>query len=126
MQNNSFIDWSKDTPVTISPPPYVPPVRIYISLPHVPLSQMSISSNIRLEPSGSDPVLLNYSNSQLLDSSSWDGAFQTVFLFEAKETLDKNAKNINMSLIRIAKYIKNYLVSKKRLSGDFVAIIRSL
>ena len=116
------MDWSADIPVTILPPPYVPLAEVHIPSPCVSLLQISTSGNIRSEPSGSDPVLLNYSNSQPLDPSSWDGVFQVVFLFEAKETLSKDTKNINISLIRIAKYIKDHLVSKERPS----AVIGSL
>ena len=80
---------------------------------------MGTSGNNRLEPSSSDSVLLNYSKGQSLDSSSWDGAFQAISLFEAKETSSKDTKNINNSLIRIGSYIKNHPLSKERLSSDF-------
>ena len=87
--------------------------------------QVATSGNNRSEPSGSDLVLLNYSDGQLLDSSSWDGVFQTVSLFRAKETSCKDTENINTSLMRISSYIKNHPVSKKRLSGDFIPVIKS-
>ena len=64
------MDWSADTLVAASPPLYVPLVGVHMLLPHVLLPQIDKSSNIRLEPSSSDPALLNYGNSQLLDLSS--------------------------------------------------------
>jgi len=61
-----------------------------------------------------------------LDLSSWDEIFQAVLLFGTKETSSKDAENINKSLIRISNYIKNHLLSKRRPSGDFIAVIKSL
>ena len=87
---------------------------------------MDTSGNIRLEPSSSNPILLNYSNGQLLDLSSWNGAFQMVFLFGVKEILDKDTKNINTSLMRISNYIKNHLLSKEISSDNFVLVVKSL
>ena len=63
MQDDSSIDWSADTPVTALSLPCVSPAEVYMQLSHVSLSQMGTSSNIRLEPSSSDTVLLSYGNS---------------------------------------------------------------
>ena len=69
------MDWSANTPVTVSSPLYVPLAGVYMPSPCVLLFQMGTSNNIRSEPLGSDPILLNYSNGQPLDPSSWNGAF---------------------------------------------------
>jgi len=63
MQDDSSIDWSTDTPVTASLLPCIPLVGVHMPLPCVLLPQIGTSSNIRLEPSSPDPILLNYSNS---------------------------------------------------------------
>ena len=46
----------------------------HISLPHVSLPQDSSSGNNMLEMSSFRPDLLNYSNGQPTDLSSWDRA----------------------------------------------------
>ena len=69
-QDDSSIDWNADIPVITIPPLCVPPARVYILLFCVSLPQMDTSGNNRSEPSSFDPVLLNYDNSQPLDSSS--------------------------------------------------------
>ena len=94
--------------------------------PYVPLPHIGTSSNNRSESSGSDLILLNYGDNQLLDISSWDGVFHVLSLFGTKETSSKDATNILTSLIRIGNYIKNHLVGKIILSGDFVPVIKSL
>ena len=126
MQNDSSMNWSANPPVPVLFPPHFPPAKVHMPLPYVPLPQMGTSGNIRSEPSSSDLILLNYSNGQPLDLSSWNRAFQAVFLFEVKETLGKDTKNINKSLMRISNYIKNHLLNKEISSGDFVPAIKSL
>ena len=80
---------------------------------------MGISNNTK-----SKPILLNYDDVQPFDSSSWDGAFQTVSLFGVKEISGKNAANIHTLLLKIGNYIKNYLLSKERPSEDFISVVK--
>ena len=71
-------------------------------------------------------MLLDYGNSQLANTSFWDGAFQTVLLFRTKETLSKDAAHIHESLVRISNYIKNHPVGKEVISNNFVPVIKNL
>jgi len=72
-QKDSTIDWSSNTPSTISPPHI--PLAGHVSLPYVSLPQGSSSSNNILEMSSFRLGLLNYGNGQPTDVSSWNGAF---------------------------------------------------
>jgi len=123
-QEDSSIDWSADNP-HISPTPYVPPSE-HMSSPHIPLPQGGSSGSNMSETSSFNQSLLNYSNSQPSNTSSWDGVFQAVFLFRTKEASSTNATNIHKSLVRIGNYIKNCSTSKETPSRDFIPVIKSL
>ena len=66
-QEDSTMDWSANTPPTISSL-HIPPSE-HVSSPHVPLPQDSSSSSNMSEISSFKPGLLNYGNSQLFDAS---------------------------------------------------------
>jgi len=78
------------------------------------------------ETSSFNQSLLNYGNGQPSDASSWNGAFQTVFLFRTKQALLTDAMKIHESLVRIGNYIKNHPTSKKTPSRDFIPVVKSL
>jgi len=123
-QEDSSMDLSADNPHT-SPIPHVPPLEHMLSS-CVPLSQGGSSSSNMSKTSSFNQILLNYSNSQPSDASSWNGAFQAVFLFGTKEVSSTNAMNIHESLVRIRNYIKNCPTSKEIPSRDFIPVVKSL
>ena len=121
------MDQSSDTLAIFIPSLCISLVEVHVLLPCVFLPQTGTSDNNRLELSSFKSVILNYSNNQLLDPSSQNGAYQAMFLFETKEILSKDAKNINTSLMKISNYIKNHLVNNKvKLSSNFVIVAKSL
>ena len=96
-----------------------------MSSPYVPLPQDGSSSSNISETSSFNQSLFNYSNGQPSDASSWDGAFQAVFLFGTKKALSTDVTNIYKSLVRIGNYIKNCPTSKKTPSRDFIPVVKS-
>ena len=97
-----------------------------MSSPHDPLHNTGLSSKNRAESSDSAPILLNYSDNQPAITSSWDRAFHTVSIFRAEKALHEDTVNIHESIKRIGSYIKNHLVNKNLLSGDFILVVKSL
>jgi len=72
-QEDSSMDWSADNPHT-SPTLHVPPSE-HVSSPHVSLPQGGSSGSNMSEMSSFNQSLLNYSNGQPSDASSWDKVF---------------------------------------------------
>ena len=86
---------------------------------------MGSSNKNRAEFGDFAPTLLDYSDNQLVITSSWDRAFYAVSIFETEKTWSKDAANIHMSIKRIGSYIKSHPVDKNLPSGDFILVIKS-
>ena len=126
-QDDSSMDWSVNIPTTpVSPSSYVSSAGEYISLPHVPLSNIGLSSKNRAESDDSGPFLLDYSNNQLVIASSWDGPFHMVSIFRTKNSGSEDTANILESIEQIGLYISNHPADKKPPVGEFVLVVKSL
>ena len=111
------------------PVPHPLPYLHHMSLPHVSLPQSGSSSSNVSKMSSFRPDLLNYSNGQLTDLSSWDGAYRALSLFGSQETLNQDIKNMQISLERLTNHIKNFPVSlngNRKLSGEYIPVIKGL
>jgi len=70
-QDDSSMDWSTDIlDAPASPLLHVPPAREHMSSPHDPLHNMGSSGKNRVESGDSAPTLLDYSDNQLVITSS--------------------------------------------------------
>ena len=129
-QDDSSMDWSVNIPTTlVSSSSYVFSAGEYMSLPHVPLSNIGLSSKNRVESDNSGSFLLDYSNNQLVIASSfssWDGPFHVVSIFRTKNSGSEDTANILESIEQIGLYISNHPVNKKPPVGEFVPVIKSL
>ena len=104
----------------------IPPAREYMSLPHDPLHNIGSSGKNSMEFGNSAPILLNYSDNQLVIASSWNRAFRAVSIFGTEKTWSKDAVIIHKFIKRIGSYIKNHSVNKNPPSRDFISVFKSL
>ena len=57
--------------------------------------------------------IILYQNNQPADPQLWDGNFHTIFLFGVNKYLAGNAKNITVSILKMATFIKQYSLDSR-------------
>jgi len=112
------MDWSMDTPQASASS------SLHVLSSHVPLYNMDSNGKNRAESTAS--FILNYSEGQLLITSSWDGAHQALSIFRTEDTIFKDTEMIFNSIRRLRSYIKHYLVDKVPPKGEFVPVVEYL
>ena len=120
------MDWSEDTPEVQSlPTPHVSPAGENVLSPRALLHNRDAKGKRRTDLIDSSPLLLNYGRNQPSISSSWDGAYHILSIFETDETSEIDAINMAQSISRIINYIKNNLADKKSPAREFKQVTKS-
>ena len=92
--------------------PHVQTGEINVSTPHVQTGQSNMSMPHGQDMSTStmrpniESTAIPYGNNQPADPNLWNGSFSPISIFGVEESLDKDTKNIAISLQRISTYIK--------------------
>ena len=100
--------------------PYVQTGGNNVFIPHGQgMSTSTMGPNI-------ESTVIPYSDNQPADPNLWDGSFSPISIFEVNKSLDKDTKNMALSLQRIRTYIKQHSVklsSKASIPLDFEPVI---
>ena len=127
------VDTPASTPVANKSSPRVQTGGLNVSTPHIQTGGSNVSM-----PCGQDigtlttrpnieSATIPYGDNQPADPNLWDGSFSSISLFGTEESIDKDVKNLAITLQRIRTYIKQHPFNPEDSAPlDFEPVISSI